>query len=79
MASIPVAPWQAASAGRPFALPARLAPRAWLTRAFELALIWLERARQRRQLAELSDYMLKDIGLSRADVAGETAKAFWRP
>jgi uncharacterized protein YjiS (DUF1127 family) len=79
MTSTPVATWHAASAGRTFALPAHLAPRAWLTRAFELALIWFERARQRRQLGELNDYMLKDIGLSRADVVGETAKSFWRP
>lgn len=40
---------------------------------------WLERARQRRHLAELSPHMLKDIGLSRADVETEVAKPFWRP
>ena len=39
---------------------------------------WFERHRQRRALLELSDHMLKDIGLSRADVAEETAKPFWR-
>lgn len=37
-----------------------------------------ERARQRRQLAGLSDWQLRDIGLSRADVDGETSKPFWR-
>jgi uncharacterized protein YjiS (DUF1127 family) len=39
---------------------------------------WLERARQRRHLSELSDHMLKDIGLSRADVEAEAVKPFWR-
>ena len=38
---------------------------------------WAERDRSRRQLAGLSDYMLHDIGLSRADVTGETEKPFW--
>jgi uncharacterized protein YjiS (DUF1127 family) len=45
----------------------------------EVLLTWLERARQRRHLGQLSDHMLKDIGLSRADVESETAKPFWRP
>ena len=39
---------------------------------------WLERARQRRALQRLDDRMLKDIGLSRADVAHEADKPFWR-
>jgi uncharacterized protein YjiS (DUF1127 family) len=51
----------------------------WLGQACEAVLTWAERAHQRRQLAELSDYMLRDIGLTRADVAGETRKPFWRP
>jgi uncharacterized protein YjiS (DUF1127 family) len=42
-------------------------------------LTWLERARQRRHLLSLSDHMLRDIGLSRADVEGEAGKPFWRP
>jgi uncharacterized protein YjiS (DUF1127 family) len=46
--------------------------------AFELALAWLERTRQRRHLQQLSDHMLKDIGLNRADVEVEVAKPFWR-
>jgi uncharacterized protein YjiS (DUF1127 family) len=48
-------------------------------RAAEGGLIWLERARQRRQLAELSDHMLRDIGLTRADAWAESEKLFWRP
>lgn len=48
-------------------------------RVAEGGLIWLERARQRRQLAELSDHMLRDIGLTRADAWAESEKPFWRP
>ena len=48
----------------------------WVT---EGGLIWLDRARQRRQLRELSDAMLRDIGLTRADAWAESAKPFWRP
>jgi uncharacterized protein YjiS (DUF1127 family) len=48
-------------------------------RVAEGGLIWLERARQRRQLAQLSDYMLRDIGLTRADAWAESEKPFWRP
>jgi len=47
--------------------------------ALELALVWHARARQRRQLVELSDYMLRDIGLTRADAEAEADKPFWRP
>ena len=44
----------------------------------ELLMIWHERARQRYQLRSLSDHMLRDIGLGRADVEAEAAKPFWR-
>lgn len=37
-----------------------------------------DRARQRRALARLSDFDLRDIGLTRRDVADETGKPFWR-
>jgi uncharacterized protein YjiS (DUF1127 family) len=50
-----------------------------IVRRAEVLLTWLERVRQRRHLGQLSDHMLKDIGLSRADVERETAKPFWRP
>ena len=39
---------------------------------------WLERRRQRRALLSLGEPALKDIGLSRADVAGEAGKWFWQ-
>jgi uncharacterized protein YjiS (DUF1127 family) len=54
------------------------AGRALSTQVAELLLTWLERVRQRRQLAQLSDHMLKDIGLARADVEIEVSKPFWR-
>ena len=36
------------------------------------------RARQRRDLAALSDHALRDIGLSRTEVDVEIDKPFWR-
>jgi uncharacterized protein YjiS (DUF1127 family) len=39
---------------------------------------WQERASQRRQLLDLDDAALKDIGRSRADAAREGSKPFWR-
>jgi uncharacterized protein YjiS (DUF1127 family) len=38
----------------------------------------VRRARQRRDLAALSDYHLRDIGLCRTDVEREIGKPFWR-
>ena len=39
---------------------------------------WQRRARSRRELEELSESALHDIGLTRADVVRETSKPFWR-
>jgi len=44
----------------------------------EAAGVWAERRRQRRDLTRLSDYMLRDIGISREDVVHEVEKPFWR-
>lgn len=38
---------------------------------------WLQRHRQRQQLAELDRRMLDDIGLRREDVTWECGKPFW--
>ncbi len=43
-----------------------------------MAGIWHQRARQRRQLAELSDRQLADIGISRAEACAEAEKPFWQ-
>lgn len=40
---------------------------------------WLGRARDRRALAALDERTLKDIGLSRCDIAAETARRPWWP
>ena len=40
--------------------------------------VWIERARQRRQLTELSDRSLKDIGVSRHEALHEASKRFWQ-
>ena len=39
---------------------------------------WQERRRQRLALATLDDHMLRDIGISSADVDAEVTRPFWR-
>lgn len=53
--------------------------RSALTAGFERLLLWQERARQRRQLSRVENHLLQDIGLTRAEVAREIKKPFWRP
>lgn len=38
---------------------------------------WVQRSRQRRELAELDDRLLRDIGLTRSQARREAAKPFW--
>jgi uncharacterized protein YjiS (DUF1127 family) len=71
------------AAGRPSLGGAATLPegRSWLNalkRATKLFLSWHERARQRHHLEYLSDHMLRDIGLTRADVLAEITKPFWQ-
>jgi len=49
-----------------------------LSRAIEAPIDWIARMRDRRQLAAMNDSMLKDIGVSRADVEHEIEKHFWQ-
>jgi uncharacterized protein YjiS (DUF1127 family) len=39
---------------------------------------WGERRRQRHSLRELSDHVLKDIGIGRSEAEQEWRKPFWR-
>ncbi len=46
-------------------------------RMLTAVLEWQDRANQRHQLRSMSDFMLKDLGLTRADVDSEASKPFW--
>ena len=50
----------------------------WLGQARTLVASWRRRAVGRRQLASLSGYQLRDIGLSVAEANREVAKPFWQ-
>jgi uncharacterized protein YjiS (DUF1127 family) len=41
--------------------------------------LWLDRARERRRLAQLTDRELRDIGLNRYEARHESRKPFWSP
>ena len=43
-----------------------------------LVKLWIKNSRGRNELAQMSPYMLKDIGLTEADVIVEIRKPFWR-
>jgi uncharacterized protein YjiS (DUF1127 family) len=49
-----------------------------LLRAVETLEEWSARSAQRRALLRLDDHMLRDVGLSRADVEREAEKSFWQ-
>jgi len=49
----------------------------WACTAIAQVRRWRELGRQRTQLATLGDEALKDLGLSRADIAMETERPFW--
>ena len=49
-----------------------------VARGVDALLSWTDRTRQRRHLAELDDRLLRDIGISRADVEAEVSRPFWR-
>ena len=62
--------------------PAAANPIRWrdvLAAVIDQVFTWHERVRQRRQLQSLSDHMLRDIGIGRADVELEASKPFWQP
>jgi uncharacterized protein YjiS (DUF1127 family) len=41
--------------------------------------LWRERRRTRQHLGQLDDRALADVGLTRAQQRGESAKSFWQP
>ena len=49
-----------------------------LIKLFHRLMRWSERHQQRKQLARMSDHMLKDIGISRRDAWQEAQKPFWK-
>jgi len=53
-------------------LPARR-----LTWLIILLRTWIKRARQRQELADLSDAQLRDVGLNRYLIKREIEKPFW--
>ena len=56
---------------------AGLAPVRFAGRLMQALYRGLERSRQRRALSRLNDAMLRDLGLTRGDVAREVEKPFW--
>jgi len=49
-----------------------------LARVVDGLLTWRQRASDRRALAELDEHLLRDIGVTSADVYREVSKPFWR-
>jgi uncharacterized protein YjiS (DUF1127 family) len=43
-----------------------------------LIVVWLNRRQGRRDLSELDDRLLADVGISREDAVREAGKPFWR-
>lgn len=44
----------------------------------KVAAVWLQRAVQRRQLAQLDMRLLRDLGLTHNDALAESSKWFWQ-
>jgi uncharacterized protein YjiS (DUF1127 family) len=54
------------------------AVRRGLARLGQRLLAWHDRARERRELMELSDDMLRDLGIPRDEARRQAARPFWR-
>ncbi len=48
-----------------------------VTNAFAILQLWMDRYTQRKQLLQLSDTQLNDIGLTREEVKIEAKRPFW--
>jgi uncharacterized protein YjiS (DUF1127 family) len=51
---------------------------AWPRASVALLRTWWQRQRSRRELAQMDDRMLRDIGVSRSRALAEASKPFWR-
>jgi uncharacterized protein YjiS (DUF1127 family) len=49
-----------------------------LVRLSDTLLGWIQRDRDRRALSSLDDRLLRDIGVTRAELEAEARKPFWR-
>lgn len=58
--------------------PTSEALHAWWRKAPGTMRLWCRRARTRRQLAELDDRILADVGLDWVEARREAAKPFWQ-
>lgn len=63
----------------PLGTPGQRAPQPPRTGLIALVRAEWRRYRSRRMLAQLDDYMLKDIGVTRAEAQFEAGKPFWIP
>lgn len=54
-----------------------LTPMVLLTTIANAIVGWADRANQRRALAEMDSYQLRDLGISRTDARQEANKPFW--
>ena len=50
-----------------------------VVKCLQSIVIWQERAEQRHALSQLSERMLKDIGVNHSDAYKEMRKPFWLP
>lgn len=48
-----------------------------LTYSMKMLALWYDLARSRRHLAELPEYLFKDVGLSRESIQREANRPFW--
>ncbi len=67
---------QAASASGTGSWPVTIAR--WSGKAFGMLMQWHGRVAQRRQLSELNERLLNDIGVTRIDAYRESSKPFWQ-
>ena len=77
-------PWELGAPDVRGSTPDRPLTRLWrathrrLVAASQTVFTWVERSRQRRYLAALSNDSLKDLDISRADAEAEYRKYFWQ-